>query len=83
MRRGRARFGTQHLIRIPPRDTRGHVPAECFQSRYAGSDVSDVDHEDSRHGIKYPNPRQVFGLDLPSGNCPSDSDASGDDPEPH
>lgn len=70
-------------MRIPARDTRVHVPAEWFQYRYAGSDVSDVDLEDSRHGIRYPDPRQVLGLDLPSGSCPSDSNASGDDPEPH
>lgn len=83
IRRGRARFTPQHIVRISPRDARTYVPAEGLQDRDAGGDVADVDFEDSGHGVWHTDPGQIFGLDLPRGSCPGDGDPPRDDSQPH
>ena len=53
-RRGRrAGPATEHLMRVMARDARVHVPDKGFHDRDAGGDVTDVDLEDPRHGIRY------------------------------
>ncbi len=70
-------------MRIPPCNARMHIAAEGFQNRDAGGDVPDVDLEDPRHGIRYPDPRQILGLDLPRGGRPGNRDSARDDAQSH
>ena len=52
-------------MRVTARDARVQVPAQGFHDRDAGGDVTNVDLEDLRHGIWYPDPGQIVRLDLP------------------
>lgn len=70
-------------MRIPPRNSRVHVPSEGLQDRYAGGNIPDIDLEYPRHGVRDPDPRQILRLDLPGRRRPRDSDAASDDAESH
>lgn len=70
-------------MRIPPRNARMHVPDKRFQNRDASGDITDIDFENPRHGIRHPNERQVFRLDLPRRRRPGNRDPARDDAQSH
>lgn len=70
-------------MRIPSRDACVHVPTEWLQNRDAGGDVAEIDFEDSRHGVRYADPGQIFRFDLPRCSRPGDRDCTRNDAQSH